>query len=71
MTSQQRKIIAFIVLLVELLALFLAIFGIYVRFAGTGNPMGSIYILVGFVVAVGGAIPILIISWKRKDKPKL
>jgi len=70
MSSQRHKIITFIVLFVELVALFLAIFGIYVRFAGTGNPAGVIYILVGFALGIGGSIPGLIASLRRKDKLK-
>lgn len=71
MTNRRRRIIGFIVLLVEVVALFLLSFGLYVRFSGAGNPVGSIYILVGLIVAMGGAIPMWFISWKRKDKPKL
>lgn len=70
MTSQRRRIIGFLILLVELLALFLLGFGLYVRFSGAGNPVGSIYILAGCVLAMGGSIPAWLISWQRRGKPK-
>ena len=70
MASQRRRIIGFLLLFVELLAPFLLSFGLYVRFSVVGNSVGSIYILVGFIVAIGGAIPMLFISRQRKDKPK-
>jgi len=70
MASQRRRIIGFIIFLVELVALFLLVFGLYVRFSGAGNPVGSIYILAGCVLAMGGSIPTWFISRQRKDKPK-
>ena len=71
MTGQRRRIHTFIVLFVEMVALFLAIFGLYVRFSGVGNPAGVIYILIGLALGIGGSIPWLIASLQRKDKPKL
>lgn len=71
MANQRLRVIGFIIILVELVALFLLVIGLYVRSSGTGNPVGSIYIFVGFVAAVGGAIPLLFISRKSKNKPKM
>jgi len=45
MTSRRRKIIAFFVILIGILALTLIIFGLYIRFPGAGNPVGSVYML--------------------------
>jgi len=55
-SSRRRKIIAFALLLVEILALMLIIFGAYTRFSGAGDPVGSTYILVGGFVGLGGAL---------------
>lgn len=71
MIDQRRRIRTFIVLFVGLPALLLAVFGIYIRFAGAGNPAGIIFILIGLALIIGGSIASLIISLPRKDKPKL
>jgi hypothetical protein len=70
MTRQRRKIIAVIVLIVEILALILVISGLYTRLAGAGNPVGSVYIWVGCFLAYGGAFAILSVSQKRRPVPK-
>jgi len=64
MSSRRRKILAFVVLPLEILALILSIFGVYTRFSGAGNPVGSTYILVGFVMALGGGIVLWLVSQK-------
>jgi hypothetical protein len=70
MTSLRRKIIAIIVLIVEILALILSTFGLYTRLSGAGNPIGSVYIWVGCFLALGGAFAILSVSQKRRPVPK-
>lgn len=70
MTRQRLKIIAVIVLIVEILALILIIFGLYTRLAGAGNPVGSVYIWVGGFLGMGGAFAIFFVSRKRGPIPK-
>lgn len=65
MTNSRRKLIASIIILIEIFALSLSTFGLYIRFAGAGNPTGSIYLLVGGVVALAGSIVMSSISRKR------
>ena len=68
MTRQRLKIIAFCVILVEVLALILATFGFYTRLAGAGNPVGSIYMIIAIFLGVGGAITIYIayIAYRKR-----
>ena len=65
MTSPRRKLIASIVIIVEIFAFLVMTFGLYTRFAGAGNPAGVIYILVGGVVAIGGFIVALSLVRQR------
>ena len=56
MSSRRRKIIAIVFLPVEILAVILCIFGLYTHFSSAGNPVGSIYLLIGFFLSLGGGI---------------
>ena len=62
MSSRRRKIIAFVVLPVEILGVILCIFGLYTHFSGAGYPVGSIYILIGPVLVLGGGIVLFFVS---------
>jgi hypothetical protein len=73
MTRQRLKIIAFCVIIVEILALILLTFGFYTRLAGAGNPVGSIYMIIAIFLIAGGGITIYIAyiaSRKRRPVPK-
>ena len=69
MPSLKRKTAACLVLIVDILALILIIFGLYTRFSGSGNPVGSTYILVGVVlVFIAAAVTMLFISRRKPSR---
>ena len=70
MTRQRLKIIAFFVIIEEILTLILLTFGLYTRFSGAGNPVGSAYIWVGCFLAMGGAIAMFFVYRLREPVPK-
>jgi hypothetical protein len=68
MTRQRLKIIAVIVLIVEILALILVTFGLYIRFSGEGNPAGTTYISIGGVLVLGGGIIMFFVSRQMANR---
>ena len=68
MTIQRRKIIAFFGIFVEIVALLLMSFGLYIREVGTGNPVGSVYIILGCILATGTAMVLLLITPQRASR---
>ena len=67
-TVRRRKIIAFFGVFVGIVALLVTSFGFYIREVGTGNPIGSVYILLGCILATGTAIVLLLVSPQRASR---
>jgi len=70
MTRLWLRIISFLIIIVEIIAFILTIFGLFIRFSGVGNPVGSIYLFVGGFLALGGGIAISFVSRQRRPVPK-
>ena len=68
MIVRRRKIIAFFCLFVGIVALLLMSFGFYIREVGTGNPIGSVYILLGCILATGTLMVLLLVSPQRASR---
>lgn len=68
MKRRSRKVIVICGIIAEVIALFLIVFGLYVRFAGTGNPVGTVYLLAGNILALGGAIVEVLIARSKADR---
>lgn len=69
MANQRGKMLGFFGLLIGLIAVFLCTFGFFIRIAG--NPVGTLYIFVGFFLALIVSITLFLYRLRstRSDEP--
>ncbi len=60
MARRRRKIFAYCVIVEEIFAIILATFGLFTRTVRAGNPIGTVYIYVGFILTIVGIVAILL-----------
>jgi hypothetical protein len=68
MTRLWLRIISFLIIIVEIIAIILTIFGLYIRFSGAGNPAGTTYISIGGVLVLGGGIVMFFVSRQMANR---
>lgn len=68
MMRRRRRIIAYCVIVEEIFAITLATFGLFTRISGAGNPIGTVYIYIGFILTIVGIVAILLAFGIKEPK---